>query len=73
MSHEPHRLAYYLYDLAASFHALWTKGREDTLLRFVVPGDESRTMARMALVGAVRTVIASGLDVFGVEPRAELH
>jgi len=73
LSHEPHRLAYYLYDLAASFHALWTKGREDTLLRFVVPGDESRTMARMALVGAVRTVIASGLDVFGVEPRAELH
>ncbi len=73
LSHEPHRLAYYIYDLAAAFHALWTKGREDTLLRFVVPGDESRTMARMALVGAVRTVIASGLDVFGVEPRAELH
>jgi len=73
LAHEPHRLAYYLYDLAASFHALWTKGREDTLLRFVVPGDESLTMARMALVGAVRTVIASGLDVFGVEPRSELN
>ncbi len=72
-AHEPHRLAYYLYDLAASFHALWTKGREDTLLRFVVPGDESLTIARMALVGAVRTVIASGLDVFGVEPRSELN
>ena len=73
LAHEPHRLAYYLYDLAASFHALWTKGREDTLLRFVVPGDESLTLARMALVGAVRTVIASGLDVFGVEPRSELN
>ena len=73
VAHEPHRLAYYLYDLAASFHALWTKGREDTLLRFVVPGDESLTMSRMALVGAVRTVIASGLDVFGVEPRSELN
>ena len=73
LAHEPHRLAYYLYDLAAAFHALWTKGREDTLLRFVVPEDESLTMARMALVGAVRTVIASGLEVFGVEPRSELN
>ena len=73
LAHEPHRLAYYLYDLAAAFHALWTKGREDTLLRFVVSEDESLTMARMALVGAVRTVIASGLEVFGVEPRSELN
>ncbi len=72
-AHEPHRIAYFLYDVAAAFHGLYTKGREDTMLRFVVPGHESLTLARLALVGAVRTVIASGLDVFGVEPVEELH
>jgi arginyl-tRNA synthetase len=72
-AHEPHRIAYYLQETAAAFHGLWTKGKDNTALRFVVPGDESTTMARMALVSAVRTVIASGLAVFGVEPRDELH
>ncbi len=72
-AHEPHRLAFYLYDLAAAFHALWSKAREEPGLRFVVAEDEALTRARMALVRAVQTVIASGLDVMGVTPVEELR
>ena len=72
-AHEPHRLAFYLYDLAAAFHALWSKAREDTSLRFVVADDAELTRARMALVLGVRTVVASGLWVMGVEPVDELR
>ena len=72
-AHEPHRLAFYLYDLAAAFHALWSKAREDTSLRFVIAEDAELTRARMALVLGVRTVVASGLRVMGVEPVDELR
>lgn len=72
-AHEPHRLAFYLYDLAAAFHALWSKAREDTSLRFVIADDVELTRARMALVLGVRSVIASGLHVMGVEPVDELR
>jgi arginyl-tRNA synthetase len=72
-AHEPHRLAFYLYDLAAAFHALWSKARDEPGLRFVVAEDEALTRARMALVRAVQTVIASGLDVMGVTPVEELR
>lgn len=72
-AHEPHRLAFYLYDLAAAFHALWSKAREDTSLRFVIADDAELTRARMALVLGVRTVVASGLRVMGVEPVDELR
>ncbi|MBK3798314.1 arginine--tRNA ligase [Azospirillum brasilense] len=72
-AHEPHRVAFYLYDLASDFHALWNKGRDDTSLRFLIDGDEEVTVARLALVSAVATVIASGLDVMGVEPVEELR
>jgi arginyl-tRNA synthetase len=72
-AYEPHRLAFYLYDLAAAFHALWSKAREDTSLRFVVADDPELTQARMALVLGVRTVVASGLRVMGVEPVEELR
>ena len=72
-AHEPHRLAFYLYDLAAAFHALWSKAREDTSLRFVVADDPELTRARMALVLGVRSVVASGLRVMGVEPVDELR
>ena len=72
-AHEPHRLAFYLYDLAAAFHALWSKAREDPSLRFVVAEDAELTRARMALVFGVRTVVASGLRVMGVEPVEELR
>ena len=72
-AHEPHRLAFYLYDLAAAFHALWSKAREEPGLRFVIADDQELTRARMALVRAVQTVIASGLDVIGVTPVDELR
>lgn len=72
-AHEPHRLAFYLYDLAAAFHALWSKARGEPGLRFVVAGDVELTKARMALVLAVRAVVASGLAVMGVTPVDELR
>ena len=72
-AHEPHRLAFYLYDLAASFHALWNRGNEDATLRFLVPGDGDLSAARLALVRGVVCVIASGLQVFVVEPVEEMR
>ncbi len=72
-AHEPHRIAFYLYDLAAAFHALWNLGNDDPAARFVLPEDEGLTRARLALVTAVGTVIASGLQVLGVTPLAEMR
>ncbi|NKB59491.1 MAG: arginine--tRNA ligase [Alphaproteobacteria bacterium] len=72
-AHEPHRIAYYLYDLAAAFHGLWTKGKEQSELRFIVENDVAHTAARLALVRGVRTVIASGLELMGVTPVEELR
>ena len=72
-AHEPHRIAFYLGEVAAGFHGLWNKGKEDTTLRFLVDDDLALTMARLALVRATQTVIASGLAVIGVEPVEELR
>ena len=72
-AHEPHRLAFYLYDLAAAFHGLWTKGRDAPGLRFLVEGEPALTGARFALVRAVQQVIAAGLGIFGVEAVEEMH
>mgnify|MGYP000126709092 FL=1 len=72
-AHEPHRIAFYLGEVAAGFHGLWNKGKEDTTLRFLVDNDPELTMARLALVRATQTVIASGLKVIGVEPVEELR
>ena len=72
-SHEPHRLAFYLADVAAGFHGLWTKGKSEERLRFIVPGDEKTTRARLALVRAMAIVVASGLEVIGVEPVEEMR
>ena len=72
-AHEPHRVAFYLSDLAAGFHGLWNKGKDDATLRFIIEGDERRTLARLALVRGVATVIASGLGVMGVQPLEELR
>ena len=68
------RQAYYLQDLSSYFHALWTKGaREDVSLRFLNEDDRDITRARLALVKALATVIASGLAVMGVDPVEELR
>ena len=72
-AYEPHRVAFYLYDLAAAFHGLWTKGKEDARLRFIMPDDPDLTRARLALVQAVAFVVASGLQVFGIEPLEEMR
>ena len=72
-AHEPHRLAFYLQDLAGAFHALWNKGNDNAELRFLQPDAEEASLARLALVRAVATVIASGLSVFGVTPVEEMR
>jgi arginyl-tRNA synthetase len=72
-AHEPHRIAFYLYELAAAFHAHWTRGREEPDLRFVVEGDAELTRARLALVQGIGFVIGSGLKVFGVTPVEEMR
>jgi len=72
-SHEPHRIAFYLYDLAAAFHGLWNRGKDDAALRFIRADAEALTRARLALVQATATVIASGLTVFGVTPVEEMR
>ncbi|MAO56808.1 MAG: arginine--tRNA ligase [Rhodospirillaceae bacterium] len=72
-AHEPHRIAFYLNDLVSGFHALWNKGNDDTGLRFLQADNADVTRARMAMVQATATVIASGLDVLGVVPVEELR
>jgi len=72
VAHEPHRVGFYLYDLAAAFHGHWNRGKEDNV-RFVVEGDAELTRARLALVQAVGFVIESGLKVFGVTPVDEMR
>jgi arginyl-tRNA synthetase len=71
-AHEPHRIAFFLQDVAAQFHLLWTTGKDEATLRFLIAADSDLTCARLALVRAVALVIASGLAVFGVEPVEEM-
>ena len=71
-SHEPHRVAFYLMDLAASFHALWTAGREAPELRFIRDDDAGLTAARLCLVKATALVIRSGLGVLSIQAREEM-
>ena len=73
MSHEPHRIAFYLYELASDFHALWTKGKDASYLRFIIRNDPELTTARLALVQGVVTVLASGLAVLGVGAPDEMR
>jgi arginyl-tRNA synthetase len=70
---EPHRIPYYLYEVAGAMHALWNEGREETLLRFIQPNDPALTLARLALVQGVRNVLAAGLAILGVVPVEDLR
>ncbi len=70
---EPHRIAFFLYDLAADFHMLWNRGKDDATLRFLLPDRPVETLARLALVAATAMVIRSGLAVMGVEPVEEMR
>jgi arginyl-tRNA synthetase len=73
MAHEPHRIAFYLFDLASEFHALWTLGNAAPHLRFIIQNDRQVTEARLVLVQAVATVLASGLALLGVEAPNEMR
>ena len=70
---EPHRIAFFLYDLAGDFHILWNKGREDQSFRFLNAGRPAETHARVALVAATAAVIRAGLNILGVTPVEEMR
>jgi arginyl-tRNA synthetase len=72
-AHEPHRIAFYLYDLASEFHALWTRGRDLPYLRFIIDIDAEITKARLAMVQGVVSVLASGLAILGVNAPTEMR
>jgi arginyl-tRNA synthetase len=72
-AHEPHRIAFYLYDLASEFHGLWTRGRDLPYLRFIITNDAEITKARLAMVQGVVSVLASGLAVLGVHAPDEMR
>jgi arginyl-tRNA synthetase len=72
-AHEPHRVAFYLYDLASAFHSLWNKGKDLPQLRFVNLTDKDSTQARLALVHALKGVLASGLAILGVTAPDEMR
>jgi arginyl-tRNA synthetase len=69
---EPHRIAFYLYDLAAAFHQLWNKGNDDPSRRFLLAQNPERTGARMALADAIGQTLRNGLSIMGVEPAEEM-
>jgi arginyl-tRNA synthetase len=73
VAHEPHRIAFYLYDLASEFHALWNKGHDLPYLRFIMNNDAEITKARLAMVQGVVSVLASGLAVLGVHAPTEMR
>jgi arginyl-tRNA synthetase len=72
-THEPHRVAFYLYDLASAFHAQWTKGNESPHLRFIQTNNGTLTAARLALILATQRVLATGLALLGVQAPQEMR
>ena len=72
-AHEPHRIAFYLFDLAAAFHALWNRGNDDPSRRFLIGDQPEISLARLALADAIGQVIRNGLGVMGVTAAEEMH
>ncbi len=72
-TNEPHRVAFYLYELAGDFHALWNKGNDELSLRFIQDGDAATSQSKMALARAVSVVISAGLGILGVTPAQEMR
>jgi len=72
-THEPHRIAFYLYELASEFHALWNRGNEKPQLRFLQDGDNAASAQKIALPRAVGVVISAGLGILGVTPVEEMR
>jgi arginyl-tRNA synthetase len=71
-AHEPHRISFYLYEIASEFHALWNKGKEAPQLRFILEGETELTKARLALLKAIRYCLANGMAILGVTPSVEM-
>ncbi|MHC5307197.1 arginine--tRNA ligase [Bartonella sp. LJL80] len=70
---EPHRLAFYLYDLASIFHGHWNKGKENADLRFIKLNDRELSLARLGLIQAVSDVLSSALDIIGADAPTEMR
>jgi arginyl-tRNA synthetase len=73
LSHEPHRIAFYLSELAAAFHAQWNRGNDDPLRRFLLPDAPELTKARLVLASAIGQIIRNGLGIMGVAAAEEMH
>jgi arginyl-tRNA synthetase len=73
VAHEPHRIAFYLFDLAAAFHALWNRGNDDPARRFLLADDSATTRARLALSDAIGQIIRNGLAIMGVAAAEEMN
>jgi arginyl-tRNA synthetase len=71
--HEPHRVAFYLYDLASEFHSQWNRGKDAPHLRFIIEDNPSLTLARLSLVQGLVTALASGLAILGVRAAEEMR
>jgi arginyl-tRNA synthetase len=71
-AYEPHRVAFYLYDVAAAFHALWNRGNDDSSRRFLTH-DLAISAARLALADAIGQIVRNGLGVMGVAAAEEMH
>ena len=72
MAHEPHRISFYLYDLASDFHSLWNKGKELPQLRFILQDQDNLSLTRLAFLRVIRYCLANGLGLLGVEPASEM-
>jgi arginyl-tRNA synthetase len=72
-AHEPHRIAFYLHDLAAAFHALWNRGNDDPSRRFLIEDNQALTRARLELAAAIGQIIRSGLNIMGVAAAEEMQ
>ncbi len=73
LAQEPHRIAFYLVELAGLFHGLWNKGNDNAALRFIIADDKGLTLARLALINSVRVVLRSGFAIMGCKPLEELR
>src|SRR6185503_15440559 len=73
LSHEPHRIAFFLYELAAEFHALWNRGNDDAARRFLVENNPQLSRARLELALGIAQIIKSGLALMGVAATEEMR
>src|SRR4030095_917655 len=73
MAHEPHRIAFYLYDLAAAFHALWNRGNDDPERRFLLENNPQLSRARLELARGIGQIVKNGLGLMGVEAAEEMR